>query len=51
MWSRRKVLVKRDEKAQGLLSYVKYLWPKHKMLKCFSSQEKQHVKKPTYTTS
>lgn len=47
MWSGRKVLVKTDKKALGLCSYVEYLWPKHKILKYFSSHEKQHVKKPT----
>lgn len=45
MNSGRKVLLKREEKAIGLLSYVKHLWLKPIMLKCFSSQQKQPVKK------
>lgn len=45
MYAGRKVLLKREDKAIGLLSYVKHLWLKHIMLKCFSSQQKQLVKK------
>lgn len=45
MWSGQKVLVKRKEKAIGLLSYIKHPWLEHIMLMCFLSQQKQPVKK------
>lgn len=51
MWSGRKVLVRREEKAIGLLSYVKHLWLKHVMRKYSPPQQKQPVKKTVYTTS
>lgn len=45
MWPGRKILVKRKEKAIGLLSYIKHPWLEHIMLMCFLSQQKQPVKK------